>query len=193
MYARELFNGAIIKQLPPLAPPLLQETYEMYAEYYTEYWPERQNSAYRSAMAQKYYKKAFDIIAKDPLDYMKTCFHKMWYVWQKEAIYVYVEPGYETYREYTYMGNLILLTFALMGLLFFPELKGRQKGVSRWIRRAIIGSIAYGTLAFCITHAEGRLTIPFYPLLFISAAVGIEQSLRFMERIFSKKGSTDGK
>lgn len=188
MYARELFNGAIIKELPPLAPPLPQATYEMYAEYYTEYWPERQNSAYRSAMAKKYYQKAFDIIAKDPADYIKTCFHKMWFVWQKEAIYVYVEPGYESHREYTYMGNLILLTFALTGLLFFPTIKGRKGKASRWIRWTIIGSIAYGTLAFCVTHAEGRLTIPFYPLLFISAAIGIEQSLLFMKRIFGRKG-----
>jgi hypothetical protein len=190
-YARELFNGAIIKRLPPLAPPLPQATYEMYAEYYTEYWPERQNSTYRQAITRKYYQKAWDIIAKDPGDYIQTRFDKMWYVWQKEAIYVYVEPGYELHREYTYTGNLILLTFALMGLLFFPIVKGRQGGVSRWVRWTIIGSIAYGTLAFCVTHAEERLTIPFYPLLFVSAAVGIEQSLRFIGRIFSGKGTDE--
>ncbi len=186
-YAKELFNGAIIKRLPPLAPPLPQATYQMYAEYYSEYWPERQNSAYRKAIAIKYYMKAWNVIAGDPLSYIKTCFGKMWYVWQKEAIYVYVEPGYESHRIYTYMANLFVLAFALTGLLFFPVRKGQKGVIARWVRWTIIGTILYGTLAFSITHAEYRLTIPFYPLLFISASAGFGWVAHLVQKIFRKE------
>lgn len=175
---RELYNGAIIKHLGPLAPPLPYETYVMYSEYYTEWAPERQNEAYRHAMAMKYYQKTSEVISRDPLGYIRTCFNKMWYTWQKEAIYAYVEPNFESLRIYTYVLNLLLLATAVDGMIFWPVVKGKKNSVSNWIRWTIIGSVVYGTLAFCVTHGENRLTIPFYPLLAISSAVGIFQLTR---------------
>lgn len=169
-YAKELYNGAIIKVLPPLAPPLPQETYKMYAEYYTEYWPERQNKAYRSTIAKEYYKKAWDVIRKDPVDYIKARVYKMWYVWQKEALYVYTEPGFESRKLFTYTLNLFVLALSVSGIFIFPVSGNR---IAWWMRGMIAGSIAYGSLVFCVTHAEYRLTIPFYPLLFLSASVTI--------------------
>jgi hypothetical protein len=74
---------------------------------------------------------------------------------------------------------------ALFGLFFFPNGTSQTSKISQWIKLTTIGSILYGTTVFSITHAEYRLTIPFYPLLIISAAIAIFQLSKWVERIFS--------
>ena len=89
----------------------------------------------------------------------------MWYVWQKENIFFYREPGFANHRMATYWGNAILLLLAALGLLI--------RYLHPFVRWSIIGTILYGTLAFSLTHAEYRLTIPFYPILILASAVGL--------------------
>ena len=95
----------------------------------------------------------------------------MWYVWQKENVFFYQEPGFVSHKQYTYRGNQILLLFVVVGLLFWKK-RDALNGFVRW---SIVGSIAYATIAFSLTHAEYRLTIPFYPLLFMAAGVAIDR------------------
>lgn len=164
-YAKEFFQGALIKKLPPFTYSYPIESVRMWMEYYSEYDPGRTTQA-RRAMAKKYYGMAWAIMKDDPIDYMKTRFYKMWYVWQKENVFFYTEPNFENHRMVTYWGNSVLLLLAAAGLWFWPK-KGS------FVRWSIIGTILYGTLAFSVTHAEYRLTIPFYPLLILPASVGI--------------------
>ena len=183
MYAREFYDGVIIKELAPLAPPLPEATYQMYAEYHTEYTPAHQNNAWRNAMIKKYYTLAWNLIKKNPWDYIQTRFHKMWFVWQKEALYVYVEPGYASHKIYTYFANLILLALAVIGLIYYP-VKTFKTATGKWVRFMILGSFLYATFAFSFTQAEGRLTIPFYPLVILAAALGISQIMQTIQLIY---------
>lgn len=180
VFARELFNGAVLKILPPFTYSYPPEVMSMYTEYYTEQNPWR--SKERRAMARKYTDKAIALIRADPYDYLRTRIFKMWYVWQKENIFFYQEPQFITHRLYTYIGNLVLLALSLVGL-FIPV----WRGVGKFVQFSIIGTVLYGTLAFSITHAEYRLTIPYYPLLILSASVVISTFWSLFSIKMSKK------
>lgn len=181
--ARELYNGAVLKILPPFTRWYPPEIHQMYVEYYSEYYPQRTKDD-RKKMAQVYMKKAIDLIKSDPWDYLRWRFYKMWYVWQKENIFFIVEPGYENHKHLTYRANLVLLSLALVGLLAGWKLTARKSW--RFALLAISGTVLYGTLAFSLTHAEYRLTIPFYPLLYIAAAAGGYSVIDFAGRFLSK-------
>lgn len=180
-YAKEFFQGARIKTLPPFTYVYPIESYVMWREYYSEYNPGRTAEG-RREMAQKYYRKAWAIMAADPIDYVKARVYKMWYVWQKENIFFYREPGFKNHLMLTYIGNGVLLILAALGLLFWPRLQLQKVKPFRFefVRWSIIGTILYGTLAFSLTHAEYRLTIPFYPLLILAAAVGVVYLWNFL-------------
>ena len=180
-YAKELYNGAVLRRLPPFTywyPPDVQE---MYHEYYSEFYPGR-STAERRAIANKYYEKAWAIVRSDPWDYMKVRLDKMWYVWQKENVFFYSEPGFEQHRPYTYTLNLTMLLLAAFGLIV--SRRGPSDMFRIWTWWVIVGTIIYGTLVFSFSHAEYRLTIPFYPLLFIAAANGAEYVLQKTQRLF---------
>lgn len=183
IFAREFFNGAVLKILPPFTYSYPQEVMTMYTEYYTEQNPWRTKE--RRVMARKYTDKAIALIRADPFDYLRTRIFKMWYVWQKENIFFYQEPHFATHFQYTYIGNLVLLALSLVGL-FLPV----WRGVGKFVRLCIVGSLFYGTLAFSITHAEYRLTIPYYPLLIVSASVAISTFWSLFSIKISKKNES---
>lgn len=169
-YAMELYNGATLKILPPFMtasdfPPQQQI---MYAEYWSEFFPNRTIKD-RQAMANKYMNMAVTVIKADPVDYIRWRFFKMWYVWQKDNIYTYSEPGYGAHKAWTFWGNTILLAAAAIGiaLTFFR----RKDRLIRWLWMVSVGIIVLQTFALCFSHAEYRLTIPLYPILFIFAAL----------------------
>lgn len=169
-YAKEFFNGAILKVLPPFTYSYPYEVNIMFGEYYSEYFPWR-TAQDRRNMAKKYFDKGWNIIREDPLDYIKTRFYKMWYVWQKENVFFYSEPGFLQHRIVTYYTNVIILVVSLIGLVIW-RLQKKQSSSSRWVWLTIVGSIVYATVGFSVTHAEYRLTIPFYPMVFMACAVG---------------------
>lgn len=169
-YAMELYNGVTLKILPPFTYVYPKAQQDMWYEYWSEYYPNRTN-AQRTAIALKYYKKAWDIIKRDPIDYIKWRFFKMWYVWQKENIFFYTEPGWPSNRSIVYFGNLILLASAFCGILL-----GRKKAkgkAGKWVWAAFVGTIFYGCIAFSFSHAEYRISIPFYSVIIALAAMGI--------------------
>jgi hypothetical protein len=121
----------------------------------------------------------------DPADYIRWRFFKMWYVWQKENIFFYVEPSFNQTRAYVYWGNIMLLFLAITG--FTSGFFSAANKISKWLWSSIIGTVLYGTLAFSISHAEYRLTVPFYPLLILSAGWGIIFFRTGLSRIFFRK------
>jgi hypothetical protein len=186
MFAREFFNGAILKILPPFNYVYPRDVQLMYGEYYAEYAPWR-SYAERQAIYNKYWQKGWDIVKADPLDYIKYRFIKAIYVWQKENIFFYDEPGFNDHKQYTFALNVILEIFTLFGLWgigryiwkhsitkkeWFSETLVRLGTPKGYVWGCVVGSIFYGTVFFAISHAEYRLTIPFYPLLILMATIG---------------------
>ncbi len=169
-YAKEMYNGVILKVLPPFTYIYPVETMQMFWEYYSEYYPER-GPQERKAMAEKYFNKAWDLIKKDPVDYIRWRFFKMWYVWQKENIFFYKEPFFEQTRRIVYAGNILLLLTAGIGMVN-GAVKAKNK-IQRFVWMSIIGTVLYGTLTFSLTHAEYRITIPFYAFLILSSVNGV--------------------
>jgi hypothetical protein len=187
MFAREFFNGAILKILPPFNYVYPRDVQLMYGEYYAEYAPWRTYEE-RQAMYEKYWQKGWDIVKRDPLDYIMYRFIKMVYVWQKENIFFYEEPGFADHKQYTFTLNVALQIATVLGLwgwgryVFIHEKEKRKRfkevfrriGSSKgYIWGCIVGTVFYGTVFFSISHAEYRLTIPFYPLLILMGTVGV--------------------
>lgn len=183
-YVMEFFNGASLKILPPFTTMYPKEQYDMWQEYWSEYYPGRTTEE-RQAIANKYFKKGWDIVKSDPIDYIRWRFFKMWYVWQKENLFSFAEPGYELHRPYTYWGNLTLLILAVLGMITGFRLVHSKVG--KWIWSCFVGTIVYGTIAFCFSHAEYRLTIPFYPIVIALASIGIFVLFTGVRRIVSTK------
>lgn len=184
-YIKEIYQGVYLKILPPFTYAYPVESQELWGEYYSEYDPGRTKDQ-REAMRNKYLEKTKVLIEKDPIDYLLWRFRKMWYVWQKENVFFYEEPNFEYHRPYTYSYNVMILGLALLGLIYWDKtMYGNTEKViqiRRFIRLTCIGTILYATLAFSLTHAEYRLTIPFYPTLFAAMAVGIAYPLKKLLR-----------
>jgi hypothetical protein len=170
-YAIELFNGATLKILPPFTTALPLQQQIMFNEYWSEYSPTR-TAADRQAMAKKYFDKAIAVIRADPVDYIHWRFYKMWHVWQKENIYSYSEPGFESHRQITFWGNTVLLALAFMGIVF-TFMRQRKRRFS-WLLIVSVGTLALQTFALCFSFAEYRLSIPLYPIIFLYAAYALD-------------------
>lgn len=169
-FAMEFFNGASLKILPPFTYTYPVEQNQMWFEYWSEYYPNR-TPAERKAIASKYWKKGWDIVRADPIDYIRWRFFKMWYVWQKENIFFYTESGFADHKQYTYLLNLTLIILGIIGMVLGWWQTKNNRG--KWILASFWGTILYGTLAFSISHAEYRLSIPFYPIIIALSAIGI--------------------
>jgi hypothetical protein len=59
----------------------------------------------------------------------------------------------------------------MIGMISGKFLMKNRLGV--WVWASFIGTVLYGTVAFCFSHAEYRLTIPFYPVVLSLSAFGI--------------------
>lgn len=177
-FARELYDGALLKTTPLF--PNKEESYPpemriMYAEY--SLLPK--NAAERKQMADKYFQKALELIKKDPLDYVLTRIKKMGSMWQKQNIFFYHEPDFEKHWIYTFVLNNTILAFAAYGLILGILSKN---SLLRHTIVFVLSILFYMTFAISFTHAEPRLTIPAYPLLFLFASVGI---ITLFSKIFS--------
>jgi 4-amino-4-deoxy-L-arabinose transferase-like glycosyltransferase len=171
MFARELYDGAILHDAPLFPDRSEAYPYEMrlmYAEYSTT----PRNAWERSQMSDKYFKKAISYIKNNPQDYILTRFRKMWTMWQKPNIFFYQEPGFDSHWMITYAVNLLLLIIAVIGMIRSVLITDKLSRKTVWFMYSIV---FYLTFATAFSHAEPRLTIPAYPLLFIFAAVGLKQ------------------
>jgi CHASE2 domain-containing sensor protein len=104
----------------------------------------------------------------------------MWYVWQKENIFFYTEPGFADHKWIVSGANLILLIAGMIGMVF--GWKSSSNPRAKWVFLSFVGTIAYGTFAFCFSHAEYRLTIPFYPVVIALAVLGFIRVGEFGKR-----------
>lgn len=170
---RELYDGALLKQAPLFPDESEDYPIEMRIMY-AEYSDVPKNAAERKAMSDKYLGKALEIIKKDPIDYAVTRVKKMWSMWQKPNIFFYQEPGFDNHWIYTYIANAILLALATAGIYF--GLTSRERTI-RTVTFFCLSIIAYMTVAISFTHAEPRLTLPAYPLLFLFSAYGVQKIL----------------
>lgn len=179
-YAMEFFNGASLRTQPPFNKIYPYDNNIMWLEYYTEDnpWMTKED---RRAMAQKYLRKGWEIIRADPVDYIKMRFFKMWYVWQKENVFFYVEPGFESHKQYTYALNLVLLSLGALGLATGRVLA--RGSIGKWVWASMLGSVVYATLSLSLSHGEYRLTIPFYPMVIALGAMGIEMLRRALHAV----------
>jgi len=75
-YAMEFYNGATLKILPPFFSDYPQGQRDMWEEYWSEYVPGRTTQE-RLAIANKYFKKGWDIVRANPIDYIRWRFFKM--------------------------------------------------------------------------------------------------------------------
>lgn len=181
-YARELYNGALLKT-PPLFPDKIEDYPIEMRTMYEEYNVIPRNTAERKQMADKYFKKAAEFISHDPVDYIVTRVRKMWSMWQKPNVFFYQEPNFEKHWVYTYILNLVILAFFISGLIIsFLSRNIIQRKAAYFVFFLLL----YMTLSISLTHAEPRLTIPAYPVIFLFASVGIVYFYKKLRKLFVK-------
>jgi len=169
-FVKEWYIGTFVPKYEPIGFGLPWQAQELYKEFYTEYCPTC-DAAYRNSMANKYMTKTINVIWANPIQYItRMLFPKFWYVWQKEAIYVYIDPFYYSHKLWIYIGNLMLLVLSLWGSIVSIK---KRSTISKWLGLVTFGTFLYASIIFSVTIAEERLTIPFYPLVIIMAGIGL--------------------
>ncbi|OGG00303.1 hypothetical protein A2Y99_01030 [Candidatus Gottesmanbacteria bacterium RBG_13_37_7] len=178
-FARELYDGALLKVTPLFPNNSWAYPVEMQLMY-QEYSVLPKNAHERHEMANKYFNMAVELIKKDPVDYAVSRVKKMWNMWQKPNIFFYYETNFDKHWIYTYFLNL-----AILGLSFYGLILGilSQNLVIKKMTVYSLVLLTYMTVAIAFTHAEPRLTIPAYPVLFLFASYGLVSILETLVHI----------
>lgn len=183
-FAREFWNGVTLKKVIPheFIFPLINQ--QMWYEYYSEHHPGRSTEE-RKAMAQKYWQDAVKRIKADPIDYIQWRFIKMVDMWQKEFIFFYKDPFFPKYRYIIWLGNFILFLLAIIGMFTSARRIPSKIGLYNYL--SLLFSILYATVTFSFSHAEYRITIPFYPMLLSFTAMGMHDVIAKCKTNMAKK------
>ncbi len=184
IFIKELFIGALTHRLKPFDGTYPPDVQYLYREYYTELHPGRTASD-RQDMAQKYRDKLVARVAGDPIGYLVMRLQKIGYLWHTDVLFPYKETGWEWHRPFTFYGNLIVLIAAVIGLV---AMRAVSVGWFRWLWATMVASLIYATASLSLTIAEHRLTIPFYPIILLSASIGFfDVWQRIVHRISSAR------
>lgn len=126
----------------------------------------------RSIMVQKYLRLTFTFIMENPRLFIQSRVKKLWYVWEKYFLYLFVQGHENAHIDFAvYWGNIVLLTSGLMGFLAAARSALRQKRQAL-VRFTIFTSmiILYITTAHIISVTEERFSLPGYPLVMLYAS-----------------------
>lgn len=171
MFVQNLYGSLYVERYLPLFrakvrgdPP---EVRQMYAEYSS-----KTIAPQRKAVADKYMKQSIAKIESDPKEFVLSRFRKMWYIWEKHALFLYInEP--QKYENYVYWGNIMLLVLFVIGLNGFWKKLKKKDFVRKWFVKLTILFIFYVSLVHAFTPNEERYSIPAYPLIFLFAGYGV--------------------
>jgi len=178
IFVRELYNGVVVGNIRAFRDTFPVESQRMWWEFHSESYPGR-TAAERQLLNKKYLALTWDLIRRDTVGYINMRFEKMWFVWQKESIYVYWEPDFEVYSIFTYLGNLGFLIIAGIGLYSWQT--DRKESVAQWLKQTIVLTIVIATVGYSLANAEQRYTVPLYPMVAIGAAFGIKVTIESLK------------
>ncbi len=139
---------------------------------YKEYSVKPKNQKERTAMAHVYFAQSMEIIKKNPWQFIRERFGKMFFVWEKHFLFYYEESPNTLRDQMVYWGNMILLMSGLSGLLVWFVKK-------RSLLAVLYASfIIYISIIHSFSLAEERYSLPGYPLLFLFAGYTLDQLYR---------------
>lgn len=177
LFAREFYVSLFIENSDTISfiPPQVNWIYQEYSTAKT--------AEGRRIMTQKYFNLALEEIKKDPTKFIANRFKKLWFVWEKHAIFPYGRLKHPVADFMTYWGNVTLLVLAIFGL--WSYIKGKvHKGALLSIFLCLYISLLH---AFSIT-AE-RFSLPAYPLIFLFTGFSLWQIYHILSLWITPKKS----
>lgn len=140
---------------------------EMMAEY--EITPDAQIPAWNKRYFQLFVMKA----THEPLNFFSHYLKNIFWLWDKDHLFVYEDPWYPADRSILRVVNLIFLGLCLVGIIRYVRC-----GLNVFHEPFVMVTLLLGatmTLLFPLVSNESRHTIPFYPLLFFWSAYAISR------------------
>jgi len=120
----------------------------------------------RILMSQKYTDLTLSGIRNQPIKFVRWRLVKLWSIWEKNSIFVYRGPD-ENLAQVIYFGNLSLLVLSFAGFaLWFRTIK-KDGRFSFLFAGFVIFLFLYITFCHTISFADGRFSIPFYPVIYL--------------------------
>lgn len=132
-------------------------------------------------MAQKYLEKALSRAKQQGGEFWIWRLRKAAYVWEKSFLFPYREPENPARDLLVTWINRVLLFLAFVGMVAFIKSKTSHRifAVASW------WTIISVTLVHIWTIAEGRYSLPVYPLVSLLAANGARQIAAWVYKKFS--------
>ncbi|OGG03335.1 hypothetical protein A2W14_00095, partial [Candidatus Gottesmanbacteria bacterium RBG_16_37_8] len=127
------------------------------------------NALERKAMVEKYKKLAMEEIKNNPGNYLVRSLRKMWYIWDKRALFYYAEPENKLMTAVLFWTNRIILFFSFIGLVLFG-VKNRINKTPSVFSIIIFLFALYLTLVHILSVSEDRFSLPAYPFVFMYLA-----------------------
>ncbi|OGG04308.1 hypothetical protein A2Z33_04120 [Candidatus Gottesmanbacteria bacterium RBG_16_52_11] len=143
-----------------------------YTEYIGEYY-RLYNSDPEKLVAhdRSYREKLISKIKSEPGYYVRQLLRNNIWMWDKYHLFIYRDPFYPADAIWLRTGNLLILSLHLVGLFSFviPDRRRLRHPLVLWS----LAMGGYTALAYPVFNNETRLSLPYYPLVFLWAGYGI--------------------
>jgi 4-amino-4-deoxy-L-arabinose transferase-like glycosyltransferase len=120
----------------------------------------------------KYLSLFFSRLSRDYPLFIKNYLMNIYFLWDKEYMYVYRDPFYPADKYPLKIYNLAVLILFAVGFVGFIKVK-RKKALRSTMVIFTGLFFLYATFVFTLVSSESRHSLPFYPLIFLWAGYGI--------------------
>ena len=137
----------------------------------------------RKEMEKRYQQMALARVRSEPDAFILSRIAKLWYVWEKNAIFPYNNPGGEMFKKAVCWTNVVLLGLGFLGFIYWSiaEIKGDRN--RKFFQFIFLLFIAYISIIHAFTITANRFSLPAYPLIIMFAGLGIWYMMKRLVRL----------
>lgn len=105
--------------------------------------------------------------------FMRSYFRNFFWMWDKEHLATYTDPFYPKDQWILRITNMLVILLSIIGFRYY--LKANAGKICKPFIIFTVSFFLYICLFFPLVTSETRHTLPFYPLIFIFAGIGLHK------------------
>lgn len=159
-----------------LSQPLqFQITHDDYARLIDDQGAKNLNAKYKVLILQQ--------IKKDPIRFISWRFNKMWYIWQKQYLFLYsINWNDKIINLSVYFGNQLIILLGILGFYMWNKSNKVMQTKLNKLSLFIIFIFVYASVVHAFTIADERYTIPLYPIIILFSGMGIWVIINYFKK-----------
>lgn len=144
------------------------QVYKIHNEYHTGL-----TASARKQTMMKYLDLSVSEIKQDPLKFIIWRIKKMWFIWDKPYVFLYNQSFVSNFVNKSFQVlNLIILFACLIGMGVSLKSMKKERSNLYVFHISWVLFVLYITISHSFSLADGRYTIPLYPIVFLYAGLG---------------------